>query len=63
MLVICVVTKMAFCLYAGALVLHSLLGWDDHADGGRAGDHDGGRSRSSAGSPRWPTPTRSTRRS
>jgi solute:Na+ symporter, SSS family len=28
MLVICVVTKMAFCLYAGALVLQSLLGWD-----------------------------------
>lgn len=26
MLVICVVTKMAFCLYAGALVLQSLLG-------------------------------------
>jgi SSS family solute:Na+ symporter len=28
MLVICVVTKMAFCLYAGALVLQGLLGWD-----------------------------------
>mgnify|MGYP001443574964 CR=1 FL=1 len=28
MLFICVVTKMAFCLYAGALVLHSLVGWD-----------------------------------
>ena len=28
MLVICVVTKMAFCLYAGALVLKALLGWD-----------------------------------
>ena len=28
MLVICIMTKMAFCLYAGALVLHSLLGWD-----------------------------------
>ena len=28
MLVICVMTKMAFCLYAGRLVLHSLLGWD-----------------------------------
>jgi solute:Na+ symporter, SSS family len=28
MLVICVVTKMAFCLYAGALVLQSLLGWE-----------------------------------
>jgi solute:Na+ symporter, SSS family len=27
MLVICVVTKMAFCLYAGALVLQSLLGY------------------------------------
>lgn len=28
MLVICIMTKMAFCLYAGALVLHSLLGFD-----------------------------------
>jgi SSS family solute:Na+ symporter len=28
MLVICVMTKMAFHLYAGALVLHGLLGWD-----------------------------------
>jgi len=28
MLVICVMTKMAFTLYAGALVLHSLVGWD-----------------------------------
>jgi solute:Na+ symporter, SSS family len=28
MLLICVVTKMAFCLYAGALVLQQLLGWD-----------------------------------
>ena len=28
MLVICIMTKMAFCLYAGALVLQSLLGWD-----------------------------------
>jgi len=28
MLVICVMTKMAFTLYAGALVLHHLLGWD-----------------------------------
>ena len=28
MLVICIMTKMAFCLYAGALVLHALLGWD-----------------------------------
>ena len=28
MLVICVMTKMAFCLYAGALVLQNLLGWD-----------------------------------
>jgi SSS family solute:Na+ symporter len=28
MLVICIMTKMAFHLYAGALVLHSLLGWD-----------------------------------
>jgi solute:Na+ symporter, SSS family len=28
MLVICIVTKMAFCLYAGALVLQSLLGWE-----------------------------------
>ena len=28
MLVICVVTKMAFCLYAGALVLKQLLGWE-----------------------------------
>ena len=27
MLFICVVTKMAFCLYAGALVLHALAGW------------------------------------
>jgi SSS family solute:Na+ symporter len=28
MLAICVMTKMAFHLYAGALVLHGLLGWD-----------------------------------
>ena len=28
MLVICIMTKMAFCLYAGALVIASLLGWD-----------------------------------
>ena len=28
MLVICVMTKMAFCLYAGAMVLQNLLGWD-----------------------------------
>ncbi len=28
MLVICIVTKMAFCLYAGAFVLKSLVGWD-----------------------------------
>jgi solute:Na+ symporter, SSS family len=28
MLFICIVTKMAFCLYAGALVLHSLVGWN-----------------------------------
>ncbi len=28
MLVICIVTKMAFCLYAGALVLQSVLGWE-----------------------------------
>ena len=28
MLAICIVTKMAFCLYAGALVLQSLLGWE-----------------------------------
>jgi len=28
MLVICIMTKMAFTLYAGALVLHSLTGWD-----------------------------------
>ncbi len=28
MLVICVVTKMAFCLYAGAVVLQELAGWD-----------------------------------
>ena len=28
MLVICIMTKMAFCLYAGALVLQNLLGWD-----------------------------------
>jgi SSS family solute:Na+ symporter len=27
MLVICIMTKLAFHLYAGALVLHSLLGW------------------------------------
>ena len=27
MLSSCIVTKMAFCLYAGALVLHSLVGW------------------------------------
>ena len=27
MLVICIMTKMAFCLYAGALVLHALFGW------------------------------------
>jgi len=28
MIVICVMTKMAFTLFAGALVVHSLLGWD-----------------------------------
>jgi solute:Na+ symporter, SSS family len=28
MLVICIMTKMAFCLYAGAMVLQKLLGWD-----------------------------------
>jgi solute:Na+ symporter, SSS family len=28
MLVICVMTKMAFCLFAGAIVLQNLLGWD-----------------------------------
>jgi len=28
MLVICIMTKMAFCLFAGALVLQNLLGWD-----------------------------------
>src|SRR5271169_1774334 len=28
MLIICIMTKMAFHLYAGALVLHGLLGWD-----------------------------------
>ena len=28
MLVVCIMTKMAFHLYAGALVLHSLLGWN-----------------------------------
>lgn len=28
MLVICIMTKMAFHLYAGGLVLHALLGWD-----------------------------------
>ena len=28
MLVICIVTKMAFCLYAGALVLQDMLGWE-----------------------------------
>ncbi len=28
MLVICIMTKMAFCLFAGALVLKNLLGWD-----------------------------------
>jgi len=28
MLVICIMTKMAFTLYAGALVLNSLVGWD-----------------------------------
>ena len=49
MLVICVMTKMAFCLYAGALVLQSLLGWDV-MNGGRAGGrhgrvHDGRRIR------------------
>ena len=27
MLFICIVTKMAFCLYAGSLVMHSLVGW------------------------------------
>ena len=27
MLLICVVTKMGFCLYAGALVLNALVGW------------------------------------
>jgi len=28
MLVVCIMTKLAFHLYAGALVLHSLLGWE-----------------------------------
>jgi len=28
MLVVCIMTKLAFHLYAGALVLHGLLGWD-----------------------------------
>ena len=28
MLVVCVMTKMAFCLYAGALVIHNILGLD-----------------------------------
>ena len=28
MLVVCIMTKMAFHLYAGALVLHGLLGWN-----------------------------------
>ncbi len=28
MLVICVMTKMAFCLYAGAIVLQNLFGWE-----------------------------------
>ncbi len=28
MLLICVMTKMAFTLFAGALVVHSMLGWD-----------------------------------
>jgi SSS family solute:Na+ symporter len=28
MLFICVVTKMAFCMYAGALVLQAVTGWD-----------------------------------
>ena len=28
MLLICVMTKMAFTLFAGALVVHSLLGWE-----------------------------------
>ncbi len=28
MLAICVVTKMAFCLYAGALVMRELVGWE-----------------------------------
>jgi solute:Na+ symporter, SSS family len=28
MLLICIMTKMAFCLYAGALVIANLLGWD-----------------------------------
>jgi len=28
MLIICIMTKMAFTLYAGALVMHGLLGWN-----------------------------------
>jgi SSS family solute:Na+ symporter len=28
MLVICIMTKMAFTLFAGALVLHNLMGWE-----------------------------------
>jgi solute:Na+ symporter, SSS family len=32
MLVICVMTKMAFCLYAGATVLKNLVGWDAMLD-------------------------------
>ena len=41
MLAICIVTKMAFCLYAGALVLQSLLGWDIMPTIAALGDYDG----------------------
>ena len=46
MLLICVVTKMAFCLYAGALVIQASLGWDimpTVVAWPRDGDHHHGR--------------------
>ena len=40
MLFICVVTKMAFCMYAGALVLQSRDGLGDHAERADHGGND-----------------------
>ena len=55
MLVICIMTKMAFHLYAGALVLHGLVGWDVMSVVALA-VWSSRSSPSSAASRRWPTP-------